>query len=133
MPEAAEDEHASPLTEQNLAVQQALKRRVGWVSGIVHLDPFDARADKSVSLYSNRQPRHPGHHHEMPGIIVLGKTSAARCSRAGGAMRTGEPRSAPARYARDEPQKAQAREHRQEREQEEDDSALRVDRLAVGH
>ena len=33
-----QDEHAPPLAEQNLAVQQAMKRRVGWVSGIVHLD-----------------------------------------------------------------------------------------------
>jgi hypothetical protein len=32
--------HAPPLADENLAVQQTLKRRVGTVRGIVHLDPF---------------------------------------------------------------------------------------------
>ena len=39
-----ENEHAPPLAQENLAVQEALKRRIVRVSGIVHLDPFEARA-----------------------------------------------------------------------------------------
>jgi hypothetical protein len=31
-------EHASPLADKNLVVEQALKRRLGRVSGIGHLD-----------------------------------------------------------------------------------------------
>ena len=41
---AGQDEHAPPLARENLAVQEALKRRVVRVSGIVHLDPFEARS-----------------------------------------------------------------------------------------
>ena len=36
--QAGQDEHAPPLADENLAVEQALKRRVGGVSGIGHLD-----------------------------------------------------------------------------------------------
>ncbi len=36
--QASQDEHAPPLADENLAVEQALKRRVGRVSGIGHLD-----------------------------------------------------------------------------------------------
>ena len=36
--QASQDEHAPPLADENLAVEQALKRRLGRVSGIGHLD-----------------------------------------------------------------------------------------------
>ena len=35
-----ENEHAPPLAQENLAIQEALKGRVVGVGGIVHLDPF---------------------------------------------------------------------------------------------
>jgi hypothetical protein len=53
-----QDEHAPPLADENLAVQQALKRRVGVLSGIGHLDLSGRRrAVKagSCSLY-DRDP-----------------------------------------------------------------------------
>src|SRR6185437_6427040 len=49
--ERSHDEHAPPLAEQNLAVQQALKRRVGLIRGAVHHDP-SARLIRQAGLWS---------------------------------------------------------------------------------
>ena len=49
--QGGQDEHAPPLAEQNLAVQQALKRRVGLIRGAVHHDP-SARLMREAGLWS---------------------------------------------------------------------------------
>ena len=65
--ERGQNEHAPPLADENLAVQQMLKGRAGRVSGIVHLDPFGARAAHDALDLGLLDPEVEHAHSTQPG------------------------------------------------------------------
>lgn len=55
--EGGQNEHTPPLADENLAIEQTLKRRVGRVRNAVHVDSFGGPVSREAGGLRRRRPR----------------------------------------------------------------------------